>query len=41
MNGKANTGGGGAGPYMTAVPNTYAPHAGNGASGIVIIAYPT
>ena len=41
MNGKANTGGGGAGPYMIAAPNTYAPHAGNGASGIVLIAYPT
>ena len=41
MNGKANTGGGGAGPYIIAPPNTYGPHAGNGASGIVLIAYPT
>ena len=40
-NGRANTGGGGAGPYIVTAPNTYNPKSGNGGSGIVLIAYPT
>jgi hypothetical protein len=41
FDGQANTGGGGAGPYITSAPNTYSPKSGNGGSGIVLIAYPS
>jgi hypothetical protein len=42
MDGKANTGGGGAGPtVVTTPPAYYAPYSGNGGSGLVLIAYPS